>query len=159
MRKGGPFVGELDLDPTDLAADRFTVVASDRRHRFDHHHLAEGDSLLADELRKIHETGKRSDRPELAKAPALCRKHKAKLVIAKLDRLSRNLAFIATMMDSARMATKDRSVLSNFLGVRTRRSSIGAPLKYPPLKFQYPPLNGCRSVAPVPKSQSAGLIA
>jgi DNA invertase Pin-like site-specific DNA recombinase len=28
------------------------------------------------------------------------RKHKAKLVIAKLDRLSRNLAFIATLMDS-----------------------------------------------------------
>lgn len=46
------------------------------------------------------ETGKRSDRPELAKALALCRKHKAKLVIAKLDRLSRNLAFIAAMMDS-----------------------------------------------------------
>jgi Resolvase, N terminal domain len=40
------------------------------------------------------------NRPELAKALALCRKHKAKRVIAKLDRLSRNLAFIATMMDS-----------------------------------------------------------
>ena len=29
-----------------------------------------------------------------------CRKQKARLVIAKLDRLSRNLAFIATLMDS-----------------------------------------------------------
>jgi DNA invertase Pin-like site-specific DNA recombinase len=29
-----------------------------------------------------------------------CKKYKAKLVIAKLDRLSRNLAFIATLMDS-----------------------------------------------------------
>jgi DNA invertase Pin-like site-specific DNA recombinase len=46
------------------------------------------------------ETGKRNDRPELAKALAACRRHKAKLVIAKLDRLSRNLAFIAAMMDS-----------------------------------------------------------
>src|SRR5262249_56594797 len=46
------------------------------------------------------ESGKRSDRPELAKALAACKKHKAKLVIAKLDRLSRNLAFIATLMDS-----------------------------------------------------------
>jgi DNA invertase Pin-like site-specific DNA recombinase len=46
------------------------------------------------------ETGKRNDRPELKQALALCRKRKARLVIAKLDRLSRNLAFIATMMDS-----------------------------------------------------------
>jgi DNA invertase Pin-like site-specific DNA recombinase len=46
------------------------------------------------------ESGKRSDRPELRKALAACRKLKAKLVIAKLDRLSRNLAFIATLMDS-----------------------------------------------------------
>ena len=46
------------------------------------------------------ESGKRTDRPELAKALAACRKHKAKLIIAKLDRLSRNLAFIATLMDS-----------------------------------------------------------
>jgi DNA invertase Pin-like site-specific DNA recombinase len=46
------------------------------------------------------ESGKRSDRPELVKALAACKRHKAKLVIAKLDRLSRNLAFIATLMDS-----------------------------------------------------------
>ena len=46
------------------------------------------------------ESGKRNDRPELAAALAACKKHKAKLIIAKLDRLSRNLAFIATLMDS-----------------------------------------------------------
>jgi DNA invertase Pin-like site-specific DNA recombinase len=46
------------------------------------------------------ESGKRNDRPELEKALALCKKQKAKLVIAKLDRLSRNLAFIAALMDS-----------------------------------------------------------
>jgi DNA invertase Pin-like site-specific DNA recombinase len=46
------------------------------------------------------ETGKRNDRPELKQALALCRKRKARLVIAKLDRLSRTLAFIATLMDS-----------------------------------------------------------
>jgi DNA invertase Pin-like site-specific DNA recombinase len=34
------------------------------------------------------------------KALAACKKQKAKLVIAKLNRLSRNLAFIATLMDS-----------------------------------------------------------
>lgn len=46
------------------------------------------------------ESGKRSDRPELLKALAECKKRKATLVIAKLDRLGRNLAFIANLMDS-----------------------------------------------------------
>ncbi|MDO8874517.1 MAG: recombinase family protein [Pseudolabrys sp.] len=46
------------------------------------------------------ESGKNSDRKQLAAALEDCRKHKAKLVIAKLDRLSRNLAFIATLMES-----------------------------------------------------------
>jgi DNA invertase Pin-like site-specific DNA recombinase len=46
------------------------------------------------------ESGKRNDRPQIKQALTLCRKRKARLVIAKLDRLSRNLAFIATLMDS-----------------------------------------------------------
>jgi DNA invertase Pin-like site-specific DNA recombinase len=46
------------------------------------------------------ESGKHGDRPQLAAALGACKKHRAKLVIAKLDRLSRNLAFIATLMDS-----------------------------------------------------------
>jgi DNA invertase Pin-like site-specific DNA recombinase len=54
---------------------------------------------LVDEFTEV-ESGKRADRPELEKALAACKKQKAKLVIAKLDRLSRNLAFIATLMES-----------------------------------------------------------
>jgi len=46
------------------------------------------------------ESGTRNERPELEKALTICKRQKAKLVIAKLDRLSRNLAFIATLMDS-----------------------------------------------------------
>ena len=46
------------------------------------------------------ESGKRADRPELVKAVAHARRSKARLVIAKLDRLARNLAFLAAMMDS-----------------------------------------------------------
>jgi DNA invertase Pin-like site-specific DNA recombinase len=45
------------------------------------------------------ESGRRSDRPQLEKAKAACRLHRATLVIAKLDRLSRNVAFIANLMD------------------------------------------------------------
>jgi len=46
------------------------------------------------------ESGKRNGRPELVKALAACKRQKAKLVIAKLDRLGRNLAFIATLKES-----------------------------------------------------------
>jgi len=46
------------------------------------------------------ESGKRSDRPQLEKAMAACRLHRATLVIAKLDRLARNVRFIANLMDS-----------------------------------------------------------
>lgn len=46
------------------------------------------------------ETGKIADRPQLAKALAQSKRTGATLCIAKLDRLSRNVAFIAAMMDS-----------------------------------------------------------
>jgi DNA invertase Pin-like site-specific DNA recombinase len=46
------------------------------------------------------ESGKNAARPQLAQAIEACRKHRARLVIAKLDRLSRNLAFVATLMES-----------------------------------------------------------
>ena len=62
-------------------------------------YLDGGSWQLVGEFTEV-ESGKRSDRPQLAAALVACKKHKAKLVIAKLDRLSRNLAFIATLMDS-----------------------------------------------------------
>ena len=46
------------------------------------------------------ESGKMKDRPELAKALQLCRQTGAILVIAKLDRLARNVAFVSALMDS-----------------------------------------------------------
>jgi DNA invertase Pin-like site-specific DNA recombinase len=58
-----------------------------------------GNWSLIGEFTEI-ESGKRNQRPELDRALAICKRHKARLVIAKLDRLSRNLAFIATLMDS-----------------------------------------------------------
>jgi DNA invertase Pin-like site-specific DNA recombinase len=62
-------------------------------------YLDGGNWQLVGEFTEV-ESGKRSDRPQLAAALAACKRHKAKLVIAKLDRLSRNLAFIAALMDS-----------------------------------------------------------
>src|SRR5918995_1743805 len=46
------------------------------------------------------ESGKRNDRPKLAEAMRLCRLHGAVLIIAKLDRLARNVAFISNLMES-----------------------------------------------------------
>lgn len=46
------------------------------------------------------ETGKRADRPQLAKALAHARRIGGTLVIAKLDRLARNVAFTATLMEA-----------------------------------------------------------
>jgi DNA invertase Pin-like site-specific DNA recombinase len=46
------------------------------------------------------ETGKRADRPELLRAIADAKRSKATLVIAKLDRLARNVAFTANLMES-----------------------------------------------------------
>lgn len=46
------------------------------------------------------ESGKRNDRPELIAAIERCKLTGAMLVVAKLDRLSRNLAFLATLQES-----------------------------------------------------------
>lgn len=46
------------------------------------------------------ESGKNDDRPELAKAIAAAKRAQARLLIAKLDRLSRKLSFVASLMES-----------------------------------------------------------
>jgi DNA invertase Pin-like site-specific DNA recombinase len=46
------------------------------------------------------ESGAKNDRPQLALALETCRRHKATLLIAKLDRLARNVAFIANLMEA-----------------------------------------------------------
>ena len=62
-----------------------------------HHASAEG--LVAEFVEM--ESGKRADnRPQLQAALAECRKSRCVLLIARLDRLSRNVAFIAALMES-----------------------------------------------------------
>ncbi|MCF2491478.1 recombinase family protein [Dyadobacter sp. CY347] len=64
-------------------------------HLFAHH---QGYQVTA-EFTEI-ESGKKNERPELMAALLLCKKEKAMLIIAKLDRLGRNVAFIANLMES-----------------------------------------------------------
>ena len=46
------------------------------------------------------ESGRRNDRPKFAEALWLCRVYEARLVIARLDRLARNVALIAKLLES-----------------------------------------------------------
>jgi DNA invertase Pin-like site-specific DNA recombinase len=72
-----------------LAAQKETVL----------NYLNGGSWQLVAEFTEV-ESGKRSDRPEFAKALAACRLHRATLVIAKLDRLSRNVHFVSSLMEA-----------------------------------------------------------
>ncbi|GAA3796184.1 recombinase family protein [Qipengyuania pelagi] len=66
------------------------------------------------------ESGTKASRPQLQAALAHCRKSKAQLVIAKLDRLARNVHFISGLMESgvdfvaADMPQADRFMLRIF---------------------------------------------
>lgn len=62
-------------------------------------HLNGGNWTLLHEIIEI-ESGKRNDRPALAEALRFCRQQRATLVIAKLDRLARNVHFISGLMES-----------------------------------------------------------
>ena len=46
------------------------------------------------------ESGRKSDRPKLTEALELCRKTNSVLIVAKLDRLSRNVAFTSQLLES-----------------------------------------------------------
>jgi DNA invertase Pin-like site-specific DNA recombinase len=82
--KRGRFGSQLGLE-----AQHATVLAR----------LNGGTWALLDAFTEV-ESGKRADRPELARALAACRLTGATLMIADLDRLTRNAAFLSNLMDS-----------------------------------------------------------
>ena len=62
-------------------------------------YIAHNGNLIIGEFTEI-ESGKNNNRPELQKAINLTKEKNGTLVIAKLDRLSRNLQFISSLMDA-----------------------------------------------------------
>jgi len=62
-------------------------------------HVAGSRGAVSAEFIEI-ESGRKRDRPQLAAALAAARAHRAVLVIAKLDRLARNVHFVSGLMES-----------------------------------------------------------
>jgi DNA invertase Pin-like site-specific DNA recombinase len=73
-----------------LAAQRAAVAQ---------HVAGTGGGRIVDEFVEV-ESGRKRDRPQLAAALAACRKQRAVLLLAKLDRLARNVAFVSNLMES-----------------------------------------------------------
>jgi DNA invertase Pin-like site-specific DNA recombinase len=77
-------------------------------------HVA-GKGQIAAEFVEI-ESGKKNDRPQLARAMAEAKRIGAVLLIAKLDRLARNVAFIANLLESGvEIAAADMPEANRFL--------------------------------------------
>jgi DNA invertase Pin-like site-specific DNA recombinase len=64
-----------------------------------HDYAARSNLTILSEYTEV-ESGKKSSRAELAKAMEDAKRHKALLVIAKIDRLARNVAFVSHLMES-----------------------------------------------------------
>jgi DNA invertase Pin-like site-specific DNA recombinase len=80
-------------------------------------HIGPQDALLAPIMVEI-ESGKRNDRPVLAAALERCKLTGATLLVAKLDRLSRDAAFVQTILGSG--------VPCEFCDVPQSRGATGA---------------------------------
>jgi DNA invertase Pin-like site-specific DNA recombinase len=62
-------------------------------------YLNGGNWQIVEEFTEI-ESGKNSDRPALDKALAAARLHRAALVVSKMDRLTRNVAFLSRLLEA-----------------------------------------------------------
>jgi DNA invertase Pin-like site-specific DNA recombinase len=61
-------------------------------------YVAQASGKILDEFEEV-ESGKRSDRPQLAAALASCRARRSTLIVAKIDRLARNTAFLLSIAE------------------------------------------------------------
>ena len=89
--------------------------------------------IILDEVTETESGKKVTNRPQLQHALALCRKNKTTLCIAKLDRLARNVTFVAGVLETnvefvaADLPTKDRFMLhlqAAFAEEEARRISV-----------------------------------
>lgn len=86
----------------DVNADRDEVLGLEAQRRDVARYLAglPDQPAIVEEFTEIESGRFHKNRPLLLKAIALCKRRKATLVIAKLDRLARNVHFISGLMES-----------------------------------------------------------
>lgn len=80
-----------------VSTDRQPLGIEAQRRAVDQFAHQYGYSLIAGRYFEETESGARDDRPQLAHALDLCRAYDATLIVARLDRLSRDAAFILTL--------------------------------------------------------------
>lgn len=111
------------------------------------------------------ESGKRADRPKLAEALRLCRLHNATLVIARLDRLSRDAAFLLNLQNAGvRFVAADmpeaNEMVVGLMGVvaqaERKRISTNTKLALAQAKARGVKLGGDRGVVPSAEAQAKG---
>lgn len=96
------FVIYRRVSTSDQGRSGLGLEAQDRDIRLFLDNYAEVPFEIIGEFLEV-QSGKDNDRPELAKALDLCRRTGAELLVAKLDRLSRRVSFIATLMDDPKV--------------------------------------------------------
>lgn len=98
MAKGhqGNFVSYLRVSTQKQGQSGFGL---DAQRKAVEEYLNGGNWKLIDEIVEI-ESGKNSKRPKLTEAIELCKAASATLIVAKIDRLTRNAAFLLSLRDS-----------------------------------------------------------
>lgn len=90
------FVGYIRVSTDRQAASGLGLEA--QRTAIEQYAARQGRDII--EIYVEAESGKLKDRPQLNAALAHCRRTKATLLIAKLDRLARNVAFVSALMET-----------------------------------------------------------
>lgn len=90
------FIGYIRVS-TDRQAQSGLGLAA-QQAAIEQHAAQQGREII--EIYVEAESGKLKDRPQLNAALAHCRRAKATLLIAKLDRLARNVAFVSALMET-----------------------------------------------------------
>jgi DNA invertase Pin-like site-specific DNA recombinase len=93
---GGRYVGYFRVSTDKQGIDGYGIDAQRKAVR---DRLNGGNWKLVASFTEV-ESGRRKGRPELLKALAAAKRHGAKLIVARLDRLARNARFLLTLLDS-----------------------------------------------------------